>query len=330
MSSKRKARLCGAGLCVADRVEFISTQKQYRAVLPICQPSRGAGRKVPRAKIQESPLPVFCANDFFRWDRWDKRDIPSMARVSACPTGGTRVGQVGHDHPASRPRKNELLNFFSGTSGTGGTSQCLCGFQRVPLVGHEWDKWDMISAHPHALTRHGTAWTINPARAKSRARVWQPGTLEAGANHRRTSVGGFFVPAVSNAAACAWEPFGAAGVPLEPVCHPRASRLHSSVWQRTSGGGAEDAIQRKQIMQTQSDRARVPTPSGRPRLSVRKSHGQWLATLTTSTGKTVLAFDSFRALSHAVRLWWALHAPPDPSPPDTSMFPAGRARPCLL
>ena len=87
-------------------------------------------------------------------------------------------------------------------------------------------------------------------------------------------------------------------------------------------------------MHTQSYRAGAPIPDDRPRLSVRKSHGQWLAILTTSNGKTVLPFDSFEALSQALRLWWALHAPPDkPAPPDVSPpscgVTVGRGAPCL-
>ncbi len=178
-----------------------------------------------------------------------------------------------------------------------------------------------------ALTRHETACTIERARAKSRARVWQPDYRKAGANHRRVFSGGFFVPAVSNAAACAWEPARVAGVPFGPVCHPRASRLQPSVWQRM-GGGSLRTTERKQTMHTQSCRAGAPIPDDRPRLSVRKSHGQWLVILTTSNGKTVLPFDSFEALLQALRLWWALHAPPDVSPPSCGVT-VGRGAPCL-
>ena len=79
-------------------------------------------------------------------------------------------------------------------------------------------------------------------------------------------------------------------------------------------------------MHTQSCRAGAPIFHDRPRLSVRKSHGQWLAILTTSNGKTVLPFDSFEALSQALRLWWALHAPPDPVPPFSGVA-TGRGAP---
>ena len=190
------------------------------------------------------------------------------------------------------------------------------------FAGVQKSRFQKNGETPSCLTRAAHLCRIEAARATSRVRVWQPAKPKAGARHRRMiQSGGFFVPAVSNAAACAWEPERVAGLPWVPVCHPRASRLQSSVWQRTAGGCDETSNPRKQTMQTPDlSGASAHLSRGAPRLSIQKSNGLWHARICATDGHVVtLTYEQFVDLSHAIRLWWAIHSPPDPSPSDNGL-----------